>query len=535
MDDFIGGNYAGQTDQQKNAKKWMKLITVMIVLLLVTCIALVGMMYYLKSVQLKITLDGVQTSNLENVLIFENGKVYIPIRNFASYVGYESSNGDYNQDRYTEDTTKCYVKCSGEVATFSLGSNKIYKTLLDGSNDYEYYEINEPIRMINNQLCTTIEGASIAFNISMAYEIEQNRVTIFTLPYLVNYYTAQYTNAAFLEGTASFSNQKALLYDMVIVKNTANQYGVYDLNNREILGTKYTSIKFVESTKEFIVTTAENKMGIMSHDSSTKISPEYDQIKQIDKDTGLYLVTNNNKYGVINGHGSTIIFTEYDQVGIDSTRFSNNGIQNQYLLYNNCIPVRKNNIWTIYDKTGRKITDAEYTDLGCTAGSSIPDKNASSILLIPKYEGIVVKEGNMYGIIDSKGERLVPSVLSSVYSTTSEGKVTYSMIYESQEMNVITYIETYVRPTNNEENKDNKPNNEQTNNEANTTTNNTTTNEITNNEQANNTNEVQNSQKQDNSNTVPTVSNAVDSEKQIVNNIDQTMNNILDNFINTQQ
>lgn len=516
MDDFIGGNYSRQSEDQKNAKKWMKIIAVILVLLFVACIALVGVMYYIQSIQLKITVDGKATKSLENVLIFENGKVYIPIRAFAEYVGYTSSNGGYKQ--YSEDTTKCYVQCNNEVATFSLNSNKIYKLLLDGNNDYEYYEIAEPIRLINNQLCTTIEGAKIAFNVSMAYNQQENRVTIFTLPYLVTYYTAKFQNAGIADGNANFSNQKALLYDMLIVKDASNSYGVYDLNGKEILGIKYASIKFIESTKEFVVTTKEKKMGIMLHDSSTKISPEYDNIKQIDKDSGLYLVTNNRKLGVINEHGSTVIFIEYDQIGIDSSRFLNNHIQNQYLLYDVCIPVKINNKWRLFDKTGKRLTNIEYDDLGCTSGSGISgDRNAAGVLLIPDYEAIVVKVGEFYGIIDSTGKEMLPPVLSSVYSTTSAGEITYSMVHNNQVINVIDYIKTYIKP-------DAPTNNNQNNNGAGNTTNNGQTNE-TNNSTV--TNEVNNNQTNNEvtGNTVPTGANAVENNNTVPNGTNIVENN----------
>lgn len=163
-----------------------------------------------------------------------------------------------------------------EIASFSLGSNKIYKIILDGNNDYEYYEINEPIKMFNNQLYTTIEGAQIAFNISMSYNQQQNQVNIYTLPYLVSYYTTKFQNAGIADKDANFSNQKALLYNMLIIKNENGNYGVQTLDGQEVLGTKYANIKFVESSKEFIVTTMENKMGIMSYDSKIKIAPEFE-------------------------------------------------------------------------------------------------------------------------------------------------------------------------------------------------------------------------------------------------------------------
>ena len=442
-DDFIGGQNYNQTEDQLKAKKWMKWIGIILVLLLVISIALIGVMYYIQSTQLKITVDGASNRNLEDVLIFENGEVYIPIRAFAQYVGYESYSGDYKQ--YAEDTTKCYVQSANEVASFSLNSNTIYKIVLDGNNDYEYYEIDEPVRMINNQLCTTIEGARIAFNISMAYSAEDNQVTIFTLPYLVTYYTAQFQNSGIADRDANFSNQKALLYNMIVVKNAEGNYGVYGLDGSEILGTRYKSVKFIESTREFIVTTLENKMGIMSYDSTTKINPEYDDIKQIDKDSGLYLVTNNKKQGVISENGSIVLYLEYDQIGINADTYPTNNIKNQYLLYDNCIPVMRNNKWGIFDKTGKQILEVKYDELGCTAGSgNRGDETANNILLIPDYEGIVVREGDLYGIMDSNGRELVPIALQSVYSIVNAGQETYYMIYDNRVMNVITYIETYV-------------------------------------------------------------------------------------------
>lgn len=227
--DYLGGNYGKVNEQQKN-KKMMKIIAICLVLLFFISIGLVVAIYYIESTQLKISVDEKLTNQLEKVLIFEDGTVYVPIRSFSSYVGYKSANGDYKQ--YSEDTTKCYVQCDNEVATFSLGSNKIYKILLDGNNDYEYYEIAEPVRMINNQLCTTIEGAKIAFNISMDYNQAKNNVRIYTLPYLVKSYTAKFQNAGISDGNANFSNQKALLYNMIIMKGTDNNYGVYDLERK---------------------------------------------------------------------------------------------------------------------------------------------------------------------------------------------------------------------------------------------------------------------------------------------------------------
>lgn len=464
MNDLIGNNYE-PTKEQLKLKKLIKIVSIILALVILACIALIILMYYIQMSKLKVTIDGKENTTLQDILIIENEQVHIPIREFAKYVGYESYSGDYKQ--YEEDETKCYVKSANEITSFSMDSNKVYK--LSNSDDYEYFTIDEPVKMINGNLYTTIEGIERAFNITFNYNKKQNQITIYTLPYLVSYWSNQFKNSAISGQNADFNNQKALLYNMIIVGNSENYYGVYDLTGKEIIGTKYTSIQFVEGTKEFIVTTAEGKMGIMSYDATTKISPEYDEIKQIDKDAGLYLVTNNEKQGVINNSGSVIVYLEYDQIGVDSSKYNN--VINQYLLYDSYIPVKKDNKWGIIDKTGRQVVPVEYDGLGCTVGASVNQSiSTNNVLLIPKYEGIVVSKNGLYGIIDSQGKELLPIALQSVYSTTSAGQETYYMIYQDKAINVVTYIENMVKQNNTNSNSENDTNNtnnvNETNNEA---------------------------------------------------------------------
>lgn len=106
----------------------MKIIGVVLGLLLIVVVALIALMYYIQTTELKVNIDGKSNTKLKSVLIFEQGKLYVPIRAFASYVGYESNNAEYG-NKYTEDKTKCYVESANEIASFSLGSNMIYKIL----------------------------------------------------------------------------------------------------------------------------------------------------------------------------------------------------------------------------------------------------------------------------------------------------------------------------------------------------------------------------------------------------------------------
>lgn len=507
MVDLIG-DY-GQSKKQAKTKMWMRIIIVLLILLLLTSIGLFALIYYMQATEFKITIDKVAKADLKNVLRVEGNQVYVPIRDFASYVGYSSYSGDYKQ--YEEDMTKCYVQNANEIASFTLNSNKIYKT--DGNNNYEYFEIDEPVKMMDGKLYTTKQGAQIAFNIALSNQ--KNGIAIYTLPYLVKSYSSQYANAAITEEKENFANQKAILYDMLIVKNADKHYGVNHLDGREIIGTKYTSIEFIESAKEFIVTTDENKMGIMSYDATTKIGPEYDFIKQVDKNAGLYLVTNNKKQGIVDSNGNVVLYLEYDQIGIDSAKYITNNIKNQYLLYDTCIPAMREKAWGLYDKNGQPIVQAKYKELGCSVQNAKTNgQTVNSVLLIPDFEAIVVKEGDMYGIINAKGEELVPSVLTAVYSATSNGKETYYMIYQGQTINVINYLDQYLQK------KTEQTQNSQVQNSTANTETNTTNNQVQNGS-TQTTNTVQsNTQTNETSNNNNTVTN-----KSTENNISNTNQN----------
>lgn len=74
----------------------------------------------------------------------------------------------------------------------------------------------------------------------------------------------------------------------------------------------------------------------------------------MDNQNELYLVKQNNLYGVIDTKGKTIISPEYKQIGIDISKFTQNGIENQYVLLNKIIPVKNNqDLWGIFDIKGQ--------------------------------------------------------------------------------------------------------------------------------------------------------------------------------------
>lgn len=441
--------------EQKNKKTKMiiTIIITLIILLIIISVALVYLIYNAQQNMLKLTIDGKSVSSIpSDLFLFEDNELYISIKDFAKLAKYESFNGDYKQ--YSEDTTKCYIQNENEVASYSLNSNKIYKTLRTG-NDYEYYDLEKPVKLQNNKLYVSAEGMKIGTNTAISYNQATKQITVYTLPYLTNYYSGKFANSAVAGDKADFSNKKALLSDMIVVMNEEGKYGVRSLDNQEIIGTKYASIKFIESSKEFIVTTDEKKMGILLASGRTKIAPDYDEIKQIDKNLGLYLVTNNKKQGVINQNGNIVIYLEYDKIGIDPSQYTSNNIKNQYLLYDNCIPVQRNKKWGIYDKIGKILVPVEYDAIGCLTGTK-SDKANNNTLLVPKYEGIVIGKEDKYGIVTSLGRLLLPVAVESIYSITNAGEETFYMLYQGQNFDLIDYIDSQLKTS--QPNQDNNTN-----------------------------------------------------------------------------
>lgn len=439
-------------EKQRKSKKAMIIIIVILILLLIISIGLFVAISYLKSQEFKFYLNGKVMPNsvaTSDIFVYEQDNVYVSLRDIAEIIDYKYYNGGYKQ--YTEDTNKCYLQGKNEIVTFEKDSKMIYKTPT-GEVDYTYFNLDEPIKKINGKLYITSTGINIACNLQMAHNKDANNITIYTLPYLVNYYNTRYKNAS-LE--SSFNNQKALLYGLLVVQNIDNtekpsnnelRYGIHNLSNEEIVGTKYTSIEFVEGSQEFIVATEEKKVGIITSEGETKVNPQYDALKQIDKDRNLYLATTNGKNGVIERNGKILIYLEYEQIGIDASAFPTNDIKNRYILFNNAIPVKQNGRWGLYNIKGELILPIEFISLGCISKTS-SDKTLNNILIIPEIEGIVVcrqyeiesRKLEYYGIYNSKGKEIAPATLEAVYSVVVSGREEYTMIHNGKAYDVIEY------------------------------------------------------------------------------------------------
>lgn len=447
---------------EKNSKKVsgakIGFIVVIILIILLIIAAAVIWIYsqQLASTQFKFNLDGRRQSEYSsNLFLFQDNKIYISIRDIAPLLGYNVFNGGYGE--YTEDRTKCYVNNSREVVSFETNSSKIYKYNVtnSGNGESQTFNVDAPILSSGTNLYITSDGLVRAFNVRFDYNTENNEVSIFSLSYLANYYSNQITNSAVTTSTSNLSesvvynNQKALLYNMIIIRDsTTNLYGVASLADptNTIIGTRYSSIEFMEGSNDFIVRTSENKMGIIGNDGITKVRLEYDNIVELDKNLGLYLVTSNNRQGVVNSNGKIIVYQDYDQIGLPNT-INDTNVTNRYILLDNCIPVQRNGKWGLIDINGNELTQIEYDGFGCDADTS-QDSRFTDVLIIPDLNGIVVEldevNGNTrtrkYGVVTADGNLFISIVLDSVYSLTTQGETTYYATFQGQTLDLVDFV-----------------------------------------------------------------------------------------------
>ena len=407
-------------------------MTVLIILIIV----IIGTIIYLKQSVMQITVNGQNKNEIEKLLYIpedDNTKLYIPIRAMAKYLNYNDFRGDYKIK--SEDSTKCYVKNENEIAMFTKDSDTLVKTR--GDSDYEYVKLEEKVLEKDGELYTTPSGIEKAFNTLFEYNANKKNINIYTMDYLNQMYASKLKiDGETVKLSEEYSDQKAIFEGLIIViKN--NIYGVVDVESgNPILEFKYEDIKYLPATSDFLVK-SNNKYGVIGKDTSIKVRTVYDEIKIMDNQNELYLVKQNNLYGVIDTKGKTIISPEYKQIGIDISKFTQNGIENQYVLLNKIIPVKNNqDLWGIFDIKGQLVKDFIFTGIGCSSSNLSKIANSYPAVVIPSYQVIIVEKDKHYNIITTSGEELIPTyVLETIYlkTNTETGENTFYMAYNNNE------------------------------------------------------------------------------------------------------
>ena len=444
--------------KQSNNSKAKAIIIGLIIILTIICISVITLLFYfLKNpINKGIYIDGNINSELEEKFNIKNDTTYIPIREFAkltqSSLKYASFNGDYNQK--TEDPNKCYVlKEDNEVAIFTKDSDIIYKLNLQNKNsEYEKYKIDSKVFMENGQLYTSIDGIKKGFNVSIEYDKNKNMV-ITSIDKLIDIISKKLETIKASEygkltaETDLLNNAQAIFQNLLIVKADNNKYGIVKLDNLSnfILEPKYDSISYICESESFLIS-SNGKYGIFSKEGKHKIDLLYDEIVSIGKEYGLYVVKSNDKYGVVNENGKVIIYPENEKIGIDIDPYTYNNVKNGYILLNKLIPVKKDELWVLYDLNGKILTDEEKNKKNIGCNNTKNESNTYSLLEIPELELIVVQDiYEKYAFANIEGnDKFFPFILDNVYIKVINGEKKYYMKSNEKEYDI---LETFNKKT----------------------------------------------------------------------------------------
>lgn len=441
-----------QPKKKDNSKKMARIILIIISILIIAIIGIVMAIAYIQEKTLKLYVNGSINEKVKQMMVIDDdGTIYFPIKDIASYLGYQSFNGEYTDK--SEDQSKCYVQDDNEVANFALNSNKIYKLTLENSDgNYNYYYSKKPVKAINGKLYATSDAIENAFNVSFSYNADNQRAYIYTMPYLIQSYSSKVLDYGYEEISDNYNNKKTILNDMLVVtKDQGKIYAVIDIKGNAVIEPKFDNIEYLPNSGDFLVQ-SNNKVGIISAKKETKIQLLYDSLELIDSDTGLYLAKKDNKYGVIDSKGNIKIYIEYDQIGIDNTKFEQNNIKNKYLLDNGMILARKDKLWGAFDKNGKQVLNFEFDSFGYVATSN---KDAINLLLIPDYNILVACQNKKYALINSAGEMIIRPVLDDAYMTINSGKKYYYMNANDRKINITEFLDEQ-GPSNNSNNSTNE-------------------------------------------------------------------------------
>jgi len=420
-------NEEEQKPKEDSSKKLQKIVITFIIISIIAIVGIFMAIVYIQNSTLKFYINGVLNENAKQLIVVEeDGTIYFPIKEIATYLGYESYNGEYTDK--SEDASKCYVQGEEEITNFALNSNKIYKLLIsDKTANYEYFYISKPVKAINGKLYATTDAIEQAFNAVFINDTDSNTIGIYTMPHLIQAYSTKVLDYGYETIAEGYTNQKSVLEDMLIVtKNSGKTYAVIDVSGKTIIEAKYDNIEYLPNSGDFLVE-SNGRVGIISAKKQTKVQIIYESLELIDKDSGLYVAKRNNKYGVIDSNGKIKVYIEYDQIGIDNTKFSENDIKNKYLLDNGMIPAKKDEVWGAFDKNGNKVLEFQYESFGYIAQSN---KDTENLLMIPEYNVMIAKRESKYTLISPVGTELCLPVLDDVYMTISAGKKYYYTNYE---------------------------------------------------------------------------------------------------------
>ena len=215
-----------------------------------------------------------------------------------------------------------------------------------------------------------------------------------------------------IEAIDNYENSNVWYEDNVLKVKSNNKYGLIDFKGEKLLNTEYDEITSLKGTKNSLVIKKDGNIGICNNYGTIIADTIYKDIKALGNnyENGYIIVTAENKYGVIGIDKSIIMEPVYEGIKyIGSHTFYSIKVSGKEYLYdtatkttfpagydsieymnNEDIIVKENNMYGIVDKGGAKKVDTTYEYLE---------------YIFSNY--YIAKKSGKYGIIDNTGTEII--------------------------------------------------------------------------------------------------------------------------------
>lgn len=459
---------------EKRRKLFKAIITAIVVLLILLFVLLIyisvnnkiKLKIYLGNKELKNYDTGLILKNNKGKIVEENGEIYFSAQKLAAVLNYQFYNGVYKKK--SEELTQCQIKINNQITSYSADSNKIYKTILyENENyeqeknrilglyisedekakqlselvkyneEYEYFEIPNSVKYIDNTIYISKKAVELGFDLSIGYDSKNKSIKILTLDNLEKIASEKRSKDYLESSKYDYLNKRLLKYGMVIVKepNTENigvgNYIKKDKLDSFVASCKYSRITFNEGTSTLeCISANDGKKCILELDLNNQevkrtMTTHYNDIKAIDKNFEYFVVKDKNKFGMINSKGNIILNPIFDDMGVNENLY--NDIQNKYIINDKYIPVKQDGVWGLYNIESIKLIEPKYADIGCSINQS-----GDGVIIVPNIknneDGVVFKyngDKNLYGIYNISNGNTIAISLVEVFKKTEDNELHY--------------------------------------------------------------------------------------------------------------
>lgn len=372
---------------QKTGKQ--KIVLGLLIISIIALILIVALIVFIiigkpqtqNAIKFKINNKEVKTSQ-NFILTTSNGEIYLELKELSNLLNYTYYNGAYLE--FSENKEECYIDNGYEIIGMKKDSKNIYKTAVDNTLGYQYIDISREIVYYNDKLYINVIDLPVALNLM----IENGSIN--TTEQIATSYETAVVEKGYESVDMSPNNLKAIAYNLLVV-NKDSKKGIVNRNLEEIVGTKYTTIDFVELSKDFIVS-GNNKYGILNTNGDLKARIIYDDIKVLSYSPLLYIVKRDNKFGILNKEGAIVVNTLYDTIGY--TERNRTGAEDTVIIPQLVDGIGKTVVVSINNKYGLIEIDSKNVVIECTSDGIYGLKNAETI-------NYYIKIGeNEYNLID---------------------------------------------------------------------------------------------------------------------------------------